>query len=49
MAYASNLSYSRSGGMHVEASPGKYFMRPFLENTQHKRKKRVSRVAQVFE
>jgi hypothetical protein len=35
----------RSGGSRFEASLGKQFARPYLENTHHKKK--VGRVAQA--
>jgi hypothetical protein len=32
------LRRKRSGESRFEASPGKQLMRPYLENTQHKRR-----------
>jgi hypothetical protein len=40
VGYAYNPSYSggrESGGLRFEASPGKLFMRPYLEKTHHKK------------
>jgi hypothetical protein len=51
VAHAYNPSYSgvrqRSGGTPFEASLGKYFLRPYLEKTQDK--KRADGVSQVVE
>jgi hypothetical protein len=32
------LRRQRSGGSRFEASPGKYFVRPYLEQTHHKKR-----------
>jgi hypothetical protein len=43
VAHTFNPSYSggkRSGGLLFEASLGKYFMKPYLKNTQHTKKKK---------
>jgi hypothetical protein len=48
MANACNPVYS--GGLRLEASLGKYFTRPCLENTQHTHQKiKAGGVAQVVE
>jgi hypothetical protein len=44
VAHTFNPSYSggkRSGGLLFEASLGKYFMKPYLKNTQHTKKKKM--------
>jgi hypothetical protein len=42
VAYTCNLSYSggqwRSGGLRFKASLGKYFVKPYLEKTLHKKR-----------